>query len=349
MKNQFQTALIKAAKTQVAGGLRLVFYDVTTLYFESTAKVGLRAFGFSKDHKSQQTQIVLGLVVNPVGFPVYFDIFTGSTFEGHTFLPTVTNIAALLGQPDLVVVADAAMLAKVSLSHLDGLGVRFIIGARLANLSSALIADISQTLAGRENAFLERRHQDFRLLCHYSTSRAAKDKSDRQRQVDKAQTVINRPSAFTSRFKFVKQSADKSLLLDSELISKAASLEGIKGYLTNTTLDPQLVIDRYHDLWQIEHTFRVSKTDLEARPIFHRLDETITAHVTIIFAALAVSKYLELATGLSINRIITAAEKLLTNTLVNTKTGQSTQIETVVQNPAYQKILTQLKTLMDTK
>lgn len=119
VKDKFQKALINFAKDGLGDDLRLVFYDVTTLYFESNIKTSLKEFGFSKDHRPMDTQIVVGLVVNSQGFPLYFDVFSGKTFEGHTFIPVIKNIQQLLGTKELVVIADAAMVSKDNIEKLD--------------------------------------------------------------------------------------------------------------------------------------------------------------------------------------------------------------------------------------
>ena len=348
VKEAFQTALISFAQGNTfTDGLRLVFYDVTTLYFESTVKTGLRGFGFSKDHRHQQTQVVVGLVVNSQGFPVYFDVFTGNTFEGHTFLPVIRNIRTLLNQPELVVIADAAMLSTANMDELHKNRLNFVVGARLANLPNSLLETVTTDLSGHENSVGEFDYRGYRLICQYSKSRAAKDRSDRLRQVTKAETIISQPAGATNRFRFVKKSSGigPSFVINQELVSRAEKLEGIKGYLTNTSLEPAQIIDRYHDLWRIEKAFRITKSDLEARPVFHRLDQTIKAHLVIVFAALAISRYLEIKTGLSIGRIIEAAGKLLTHRIENTKTGETIYSETTIHDPQVLTILAKLKSL----
>ncbi len=128
-------------------------------------------------------------------------------------------------------------------------------------------------------------------------------------------------------------------------MSKAEKLEGIKGYLTNTDLPEQTVIDRYHDLWRVENSFRITKSDLEARPIFHRLDETIKAHLVIVFAGLAISKYLEIKTNMSIHKILKLAGKILTHKVTNTKTGEVAYVETTIENPTLKEKISFLKSL----
>jgi len=307
LKDQFQTALVNFAKEELNDSLRLVFYDVTTLAFDSQARLGLKDFGFSKDHRFQDVQIVVGLVVNRDGFPLYFDVFNGKTFEGKTFLSVVLKIKVLLKNPNLIVIADAAMISKINVTDLDEQGIGFIVGARLGSAPTKLQEQISNETG-------------------------AKDRSDREKQVKKAEVAISSPAKISQRFRFI-QTINGKYEVNTALIEKAKRLEGIKGYLTNTELSEIEVIDHYHNLWKIEKAFKVTKSDLEARPIFLRLDKTITAHLIIVFASLAICKYLEIKTNMSIQKILKIAQKVLTHKVTMTKTGESHLIETTIEDP----------------
>lgn len=331
LKDQFQTALISFAKKGLNDSLRLVFYDVTTLAFDNQIKAGLKDFGFSKDHRFHDVQIIVGLVVNRQGFPLYFDIFNGKTFEGKTFLSVIENIRNLLKNPDLIVIADAAMISRINVEELDKRNIGFIVGARLANISVALQDQISQAVSGQDQKTTTVNYLHHRLICQYLTKRAAKDRSDREKQIDKAHKVIASPSQIHRRFRYV-ESVKGKYFINNILIAKAQKLEGIKGYLTNTELDKNTVIERYHDLWRIEKAFRLTKSDLEARPVFLRLDKTITCHLVIVFAGLAICRFLEMKTNLSIQKILKIAEKVLTHKAINTQTGENGLIETTIMN-----------------
>lgn len=344
VKETFQKALINFARNDLKDTLRLVFYDVTTLYFESVVKQGLRDFGFSKDHKHTTTQIVVGLVVNNQGFPLYFDIFSGSTFEGHTFLPIVKNIQKLLDFPELIVVADAAMLSQDNIESLVANKLGFVVGARLANLPQSLIDSISNKLNKQEGKTVVFNYKGQRLICQYSHKRATKDKSDRIKQIEKAEMAIKSSSRLNSRLRFLKTNQTEASL-NSDLIFKAEKLEGIKGYLTNTKLSEPEIIERYHDLWHIENSFKITKSDLAARPIFHHQDESIKAHLVIVFAGLAVTKYVEIYSRLSIKRALKFASKLLTHRVTNTKTGESNLLETAIKDPQLIEKINLLKSL----
>ena len=182
LKDHFQNALVQFCKRELQDSLKLVFYDVTTLYFESKLSSGVRDFGFSKDHRAQETQIVLGLVVNHQGLPLYFDVFKGNTFEGHTFIPVIEKIPELLNNPHLVVVADSAMISEENMSLLEEKGVGFIVGARVSNLPAELITKISDMLSSENGKVYETDYKSRRLVCDYSSKRASKDRSDRKKQ-----------------------------------------------------------------------------------------------------------------------------------------------------------------------
>lgn len=331
LKEKFQTALIAFAQEELHDYLRLVFYDVTTLAFDSQVKAGLKDFGFSKDHRFHDVQIVVGLVVNRQGFPFYFDVFNGKTFEGKTFLSVVENIRNLLKNPDLIIIADAAMVSRINIEELDKRNIGFIVGARLGNIPVGLQDQISKEVLGQDLKTTTVTYLNHRLICQYLIKRAAKDRSDRKKQIDKANKVIASPSQIHRRFRYVETVSGK-YSINNKLISKAQKLEGIKGYLTNTNLDEHAVIERYHDLWRIEKAFRITKSDLEARPIFLRLDKTIICHLTIVFAGLAICRFLEIKTNLSIQKILKIAEKVLTHKAINTQTGENGLIETTITN-----------------
>jgi transposase len=332
LKDAYQKALLEFAGSELDDSLRLVFYDVTTLYFESAVRAGIRDMGFSKDHRPQETQIVVGLVVNRQGFPLYFDVFHGRMFEGHTVCSVVGNIQKLLNKPELVVVTDSAMLSQKNIDQLAEKGTGFIVGARMANLPWYMIDRIATELDHQDGRTVTIIYRGQRLVCQYLHKRAEKDRSDRVKQLTRAQAIIDAPAEKMRRYRFVKMKGQK-LSLNMDLVAKAEKLDGIKGYITNTQLPESVVIERYHDLWRIERAFRVTKSDLEARPIFHHLDEAIKAHLVVVFAGLAISTYIEMKTGMTINAVLKLAGKVLTHKVTNTRTGETAYVETTIENP----------------
>ena len=173
IKESFQKSLIQFARRGLGDTLKLVFYDVTTLYFESIVKTELKEFGFSKDHKSQETQVVVGLVVNSLGFPLYFDVFSGKTFEGNTFVPIVKNIQQqLLGSDELIVVADAAMISVDNIQKLESEHIGFIVGARLSNLPANLIDLIFTQLKKQDGAVITTTYREPSISCRTNQRRS---------------------------------------------------------------------------------------------------------------------------------------------------------------------------------
>lgn len=344
LKEQFQSALISFAQKGLNDSLRLIFYDATTLAFDSQAKAGLKDFGFSKNWRFTDVQIVIGLVVNRDGFPLYFDVFNGKTFEGKTFISVIDNIRSILKNPDLIVVADAAMLSRINIEELDRRKIGFIVGARLANLPVHLQDKISGAISRQDQKITTVDYLNHRLICQYLTKRAAKDKSDREKQIEKARNIILAPAKISRRYRFLGIVNGK-YILNSKLINKAEKLEGIKGYLTNTTLDEKIVIERYYDLWRVEKAFRITKSDLEARPVFLRLDKTITCHLVIVFAGLAICRYLEIKSNMSIHKILKIVQKVLTHKVINVQTGESALIETTIEDLALKEKIEFLNSL----
>jgi transposase len=196
------------------------------------------------------------------------------------------------------------MLSVKNMEELRKQGLNYIVGARLSNLSENLLKQVSEEINGQSGKYFKTETPLGFLVCDYSQKRADKDKSDRKKQLLKAQNQINNPARFLKRSRFIKETTASTYVLNSELIQKDELLDGIKGYYTNLeNFDNQLIIDRYHDLWKIEKAFRIAKSDLLARPIFHRKRDSIEVHILIVFVSLCVVKSIELFSGLSIKKV----------------------------------------------
>lgn len=293
------------AKETLNESFALVLYDVTTLYFESFTSDDLRRPGFSKDGKHMQPQIVIGLLVTASGFPVAWEVFKGDTFEGHTMLPVLKHFADVNKVSLPIIVADAGMLSKTNLADLRKEGISYIVGARLANTSSSFMETVTKTLGGVDAKTTRFSYQEETYVCSFSEKRYRKDKRELEKQMTKARALIERNES-GRRAKFVKKSGEGIFLFDDNLRKKAELLLGIKGYVTNVPeekLSDAEVIAFYHNLWRVEESFRMSKHDISARPIFHRVEDAVRAHVLVCFVALMVGKFLELSTGMSIRKI----------------------------------------------
>lgn len=284
------------------GTIAVVFYDMTTLYFEAEDEDDLRKVGFSKDGKFQHPQIMLGLLVGEDGLPIGYDIFEGNTFEGHTLIPTLQNIQQRYGFNQPIVVADAAMLSHDNLNKLKSAEYPFIIGARIKNESKAIKAAILENASGmKDQDHLEfQRNDETRLIVTYSDARAAKDAHNRKKGLSRLEKSIK--TGRLTKQSINNRGYNKFLILDGHItiridetkVKADEQWDGLKGYLTNTKLEARRVTEHYSHLWQIEKAFRISKTDLRIRPIYHYRKRRIEAHLCIAFVAYAIFKEMEL-------------------------------------------------------
>jgi transposase len=288
----------------------LLLYDVTTLYFETHKPDDeLQARGFSKDDKPKQPQVVIGLLVTAEGFPLIHEVFKGNTFEGHTMLTVLKKFQQQHHTEKPIIVADAAMLSKINRSVLEEEGYHYIVGARLANAKPAFIQKLCDQLPREDGATIRCAYPDeaYEVVCSYSKARYKKDKREFDKQIDKAKSLVARQEP-GRRAKFVKKSkeANKPYLFDETLKQKAEQLLGIKGYCTNIpteVLSNEQIAQYYHDLWRVEQMFRMSKSDLKARPIFHYTHDAIRAHLLICFMGLMIGKMIEIKTGRSLRSV----------------------------------------------
>lgn len=339
--DQVETHVWAIAKKEFKVDCSLVFYDVTTLYFESFSADELRKPGFSKDNKSQQPQIVIGLIVNTDGFPLAYQMFAGNTFEGHTFMPVISAFQRKHNIKCLTVVADAAMISLDNILALQAGGLQYIVGARTGSLSPQLITQVSTTLQQRDGATIRLPSKYGDLVCEFSSKRFAKDKRELTKQLTRAKTLLANPATI-KRAKFIK-THHSTYALNTTLLDKTQLLLGVKGYYTNlgTTMSDRAVVQQYHNLWHVEAAFRIAKSDLQMRPIYHFKEKSIKAHLLICFMALAVCKYMELKTGKSTKHILKLLKSVTDARILNTKTNEEVTLRSQITTETKQ-ILTQL-------
>jgi len=296
----------------------ILFYDVTTLYFETFEEDGLRKNGFSKDNKSEQPQILIALMVSKEGFPVAYEVFSGNTFEGHTIIPVIKDFIKRNGVKQFTVVADAAMISSENIQQLTQNSINYIVGARLGNIPAALLETIDKTIIREDGKSIRLKTDNGYLICSYSSVRYRKDRYEMEKQIEKAKLVIANPSK-GKKMKFTQTKGQK-IELNEALIGKTQKLLGIKGYYTNleaSVADNKTIMERYHELYKVEHAFRISKNDLQTRPIFHFKEQPIKLHILICFLALVVSKHIELKTGVSIRKFIDESKKVVDGEILN--------------------------------
>lgn len=314
---------INYARKHFSFDFSLVFYDVTTLYFETNQRDEFRLNGFSKDNKINQPQILVGLMVNNIGFPVYYDTFKGNTFEGHTIIPAISAIKTKYKIKKLTVVADAGMLNQDNLNALENAKIDYVVGARIKRLNINQVREIANKLNKTNGRSIK---QD-NVIYEYSTKRARKDKADNDKQVKKAEYLRDHPAQVNRRSSFLLPTGKSTFSLNQEIIDKYRLLEGIKGCKTNIdNISNELLISRYKDLWRVEQSFRIAKSDLQARPIYHRKQDPINYHLLIVFMALCLSRVMEQEKQQSIKKIVEELKDVWTITIKDEISGNSMKL-----------------------
>jgi transposase len=245
-------------------------------------------------------------------------VFSGNTFEGHTIIPVIKAFIDRNGVKDFTVVADAAMISTENVQQLTQNNINYIVGARLGNIPSEVLETIDKNISREDGKSIRIKTGNGYLVCSYSSIRYRKDKYEMEKQIEKAKQVIAKPSK-SKKVKFT-QTKDQGIELNEALIEKTQKLLGIKGYYTNldtSVADDKTIIERYHELYKIEQAFRISKNDLQTRPIFHFKEQPIKLHILVCFMALAISKHIELKTGVSIRKFIDESKKVVDGEVLN--------------------------------
>lgn len=343
-RQRVQQISVAHTRNILGGSIGIVFYDVTTLYFETACEDELRSPGFSKDGKTSESQVVLGLLVSRDGYPLSYSIFNGKQYEGLTMIPVIDDFVSRFDLEDFVVVADAGLLSRKNINLLKAAGYKFILAGRIKK-ESQTVRDWVLSLPRDPKAIHETVvNGDERIIVSYSKERANKDKHNREKGIERlrnsfASGKINKRNINQRGYnKFLVVENDVLVRIDETKISEDELWDGLKSYVTNTRLTPNEVIERYHELWGVEHAFRVVKGKLETRPVFHFSQKRIEAHICICFMAYKVYKELErvlktIDIDLSVDKVIDIAKTIstVTITLQNGKTVSQTVLTTPEQ------------------
>lgn len=248
--------------------------------------------------KHQNPQILLGLLISKGGYPLAYEIFEGNKFEGHTMLPVLESFRKKYNLDRLVIVADSGLLSNNNIQELQEKNYEFILGARIKNEKESIKRKIlSLSLTNGQSKVLSK--GDLKLIITYSSERAKKDNYNREKGIRKLEKRIKtgklNKSAISNRGynKFLKLEGRLEVHLNQNKIDEDKKWDGLKGYLSNSKLNKNKIIENYRYLWQIEKAFRIAKTDLKIRPIYHRLQKRIEAHICLSFAAYKVHKEIE--------------------------------------------------------
>lgn len=317
--NDYRAKLAKLcfAHASQGAGITLVLYDVTTLYFEVQKEDDYRKPGMSKERRLEP-QILVGLLVDQNGFPLEVHSFEGNKAETKTILPVVEAFRKRHGLIGITVVADAGMLSADNLQALADAGYTYIVGSRMHKIPYD-IAEYQKTkeLSDQQIITAKAAIAGQRVIYQYRAKRAALDLRNIDKQIEKAEKIVKGKTT-AKKAKFLSVTTKKKQL-NQTLVDKAKALAGIKGYVTNlptAEASNARVIAYYHQLWQVEQSFRMSKSDLKARPIFHRQQDAIEAHLTIVMAALAMGRVIEHKTGLSIKKIVKTLRTIRSGSVV---------------------------------
>ena len=238
------------------------------------------------------------MLVTLQGYVIGYDIFEGNIFEGHTLIPFIEKMSEKFKLSKPIVVADAGLLSKANIAGLENYGYQYILGAKIKTESTAIKNQIlSRPWEDGDQMIVDK--DNCKLIVSYAHNRATKDGHNRKRGLQRLEKQIKSGKLTKAQInnkgynKYLAMKGDVSIEIDYEKYEKDGLWDGLKGYITNSQLNATAIVENYKHLWQIEKAFRMSKTDLRIRPIYHRLSDRIEAHICISFAAYAIYKDLE--------------------------------------------------------
>ncbi len=318
-----QDISVEHTRKILGGNIGVLFYDVTTLYFEADYEDDLRKTGFSKEGRHKNPQIILGLLVSIDGYPLAYCIHEGNKYEGHTMLPVVTEFVRKYKLDNFIVVADSGLMNNDNIADLEANGYKYIIGAKIRN-ESRIIKDWILGQPKNDCQMVEYdKGNGQRLLVGYTDKRARKDSYNREKGIRRLEKAYNRGTLTKDNInkrgynKFLRMDGDVKVSINYEKLEADAKWDGLKGYLTNTDIPVEEVYAAYHNLWHVEKAFRIAKSKIEIRPMFHFTRKRIEAHVCICFVALKVYKELERllklsAINMSVDKVLALAQTIVT-------------------------------------
>jgi transposase len=296
-----QDKVTKYSKKMLNGEINLIFYDVTSIYFESFTEDDLKKLGYSKDGKFNQPQLILTLLVSGNGLPLGYQLLPGNKYEGHTLIDAMKYWKKKYPDNKFVLVADAGLLNDVNLNYLDSQGIDYIVCARIKNLSRKEEEKILLQKKSSEGGFFgELSYKNRRLIVSYSVARAKKNCMDREKSLEKLMHKLkssNNPISLISNYgyeKYIAIDKNSEVVLNQEKIDHDKAWDGLHGIITSLTgFPPKMVYQQYRGLWQIENAFRINKSDLKIRPIFHWTPSRVKAHIAISYMAYSCYQYVQ--------------------------------------------------------
>lgn len=327
--------------------LSVCFYDVTTYYFESQWADDFKRFGFSKDNKVNRVQVVMGLLIDSHGIPITYELFPGNTNEFGTLEPVLLRLKQDYGIQKIIITADRGLNSKANLARIRQLGFDYVMAYKIRTAAKVVkekvidqsdYVTVSPDLRMKETTLIQRvklegevHEFEDRFLLTYSQKRAHKDQRDRMRLIEKAIKLSESKASMKSELKkggkkYVQLELEGiELEVDTEKIADDELYDGYYGIVSSDmSLTLHELIDIYQGLWKIEESFRVMKTNLEARPIFVWSSESIQGHFVLCYLALVIQRLLEhqlktKGVSLSTERIQTALNSAMVSVIEQTK------------------------------
>ena len=322
-KEEIEQHLFERNRTLYNMQVDVVFYDVTTFYFESVSEDELKRFGYSKDNKVNEVQVVMGLLIDQEGRPIGYELFSGDTFDGRTLCAMLDKLERRFGIKRVIVVADRGLNSKSNLKALRDRGYGYIMASRLRQMVGEVKAQVLspegyQSLHTDEGIELRYKALDYqnrvkgedgnwhtlpeKIIATYSEKRAQKDRRDRERLVEKATRLLKTPSSIQAmvrrggrRYLQSDKASTPRWYLDERSMREDERWDGYYGIQTSElSLSAQGILDAYHALWRIEDCFRMLKSTMQTRPIFHWTPTRIEGHFVTCFLAFQMARALEL-------------------------------------------------------
>jgi transposase len=338
-KEEIEDYLFNKEKSLFNMNVDVVFYDVTTFRFESVKKDTLRDFGFSKENRVNEVQVVLGLLIDMNGRPIGYELFPGNTFEGKTLEASLDKLSERFGIRRVIIVADRGLNSKLNLKRIKEKGYDYIVSSRIKSMRKEIqetilngegyitvkeksgteegealdkdrdnlnpqeeifkykLIDYVNTVRDEDNKLVNLKEK---LLVTYSRERAEKDREDRARLIEKAEKLLKNIWTINGSLKrggrkYLKETNKMNWELDRDAISKDEMFDGYYAIeVSRTDMDVEDILSAYHNLWKIEESFRIMKSTLEVRPVFHWTEKRIKGHFVVCFLSFLLERTLEL-------------------------------------------------------
>lgn len=301
---EIQIKIAEYSKNLLSGTIHILYYDVTTIYFESFTEDELKKLGFSKDNKFNQPQLVLTMLVSDKGLPLGYQLLPGNTYEGNTLITAIKFWREQYPEQKFILVADSGLLNDLNITTLEQEDIDYIVAARIKNLPKITkeeIFSIKESFTQNEDWFFDiKSNNNRRLVVSYKVTRASKDRYDREKNLNKLIKKLNfseNSSSFINNYgykKYLDIDKNSKVILNESKISEQERWDGLHGIITNVSqLSAKEIYNQYRGLWQIEDAFRINKTDLKIRPVFHWTLKRILSHICLSYITYACYKSVE--------------------------------------------------------